>query len=57
MMLMLKQSLTLWNQHSWKDLAFRIELARKEEEERLRKEAEELERKRKEEEEMKRIEE
>jgi hypothetical protein len=57
MMLMLKQSLTLWNQPSWKDLAFRIELARKEEEERLRKEAEELERKRKEEEEMKRIEE
>jgi hypothetical protein len=40
-----------------KDLAFRIELARKEEEERLRKEAEELERKRKEEEERKRIEE
>jgi hypothetical protein len=39
-----------------KDLAFRVEMARKEEEERLRKEAEELERKRKEEEERKRIE-
>jgi hypothetical protein len=34
-----------------KDLAFRVEIARKDEEERLRKEAEELERKRKEEEE------
>jgi flagellar biosynthesis GTPase FlhF len=40
-----------------KDLAFRIEMARKEEEERLRKEAEEQERKRKEEEERKRVEE
>jgi flagellar biosynthesis GTPase FlhF len=39
-----------------KDLAIRVEIARKEEEERLRKEAEELERKRKEEEEKKRIE-
>jgi hypothetical protein len=40
-----------------KDLAFRVELARKEEEERVRKEAEELEWKRKEEDERKRIEE
>jgi hypothetical protein len=40
-----------------KDLAFRVEIARKEEEEKLRKEAEELERKRKEEEERKRMEE
>jgi hypothetical protein len=39
-----------------KDLAFRVEIARKEEEERLRKEAEELERQRKEEEERKRME-